>query len=180
MKNIYIILTQSGTIVSRMLKIFTHDNYNHASICVDENFEKFYSFGRLNINFPIPGGFITENAFTHVFGRYKRIPCMILKIKISDEKYQEIIDTINIFTSNPNNYKYDYFNLFLAKTPLTLPHINRYFCSEFVGFVLEICDIKLPSKIEKMRPFWFTKIEGVEVIYEGILQDWCKEKLLMN
>ena len=57
MKNIYIILTQSGTIISRIIKIFTHDKVNHASICIDEDFTKFYSFGRLIINNPLIGRF---------------------------------------------------------------------------------------------------------------------------
>ncbi|MBQ9279973.1 MAG: hypothetical protein IJ215_02870 [Clostridia bacterium] len=173
MKNVYIILTQSGTLISKTLKLFTHDKYNHASICVDDDFSKFYSFGRLKVNNPLIGGFVTENAFTHVFGKFKKVPCMVLKIEVSDEKYQQIVEVIQEFTNDPNKYKYDYYNLFLAKTPLMVGHMNRYFCSEFVAFVLESCGMKLPSKIEKMRPYWFTHLEGVEVLYQGELKEWC-------
>ncbi len=50
MKNIYIILTQSGTIVAKTLQLVTRDEFNHSSLCVDEDFSNFYSFGRLKIN----------------------------------------------------------------------------------------------------------------------------------
>ena len=43
MKNIYIILTQSGTILSRVIKFATSEAYNHASLCLDDKFEKLYS-----------------------------------------------------------------------------------------------------------------------------------------
>ena len=176
MKNIYIVLTQSGTDISRLIKLFTHDKYNHSSICIDEDFEKLYSFGRIYLNSPIPGGFIIENAFTHVFGKYKRVPCMILKKEITDEQYEKAVDTIQEFIDNQKKYKYDYINMVLAQTPFEVPHKNRFFCSEFVGYILQSCGIQNPSKLEKIRPIWFTKIEGAEVVYEGILEDWCKEK----
>lgn len=66
MKNIYVIITQTGTLVARTIKIFTREEFNHASICLTDKFDKFYSFGRLILNNPLVGGFIIENAFTHV------------------------------------------------------------------------------------------------------------------
>ena len=100
MKNIYIILSQSGTFISRMLKFFSHDEFNHSSICVDDSFEKFYSFGRIKINNPFHGGFLIENAFTHVFGKFEKIPCMILKLPVTDAQYAIICATINEFIKN--------------------------------------------------------------------------------
>lgn len=48
MKKIYIILTQSGTIFSKILRLFTKEKYNHSSICLKDNFKTFYSFGRIH------------------------------------------------------------------------------------------------------------------------------------
>ena len=58
MKSIYIILSQSGTEVSKILKLITKERYNHASICLDSSFNEFYSIGRKYINTPIPRAFI--------------------------------------------------------------------------------------------------------------------------
>lgn len=176
MKNIYIILSQSGTIVSRVLKWFTHDDFNHASICIDEDFSKFYSFGRIYLWHPFVGGFVTENAFTHVLGRFKYVPSLILKKEVTDEQYETIINTINMFVDNPKNYNYDFANLFLAKTKFTAKHENRFFCSEFVAYVISTAGIKLPNQLEKIRPFEFTNVDDVDVVYKGELKEWCKSK----
>lgn len=173
-KSIYIILTQSGTIISKTIKLFTHDRYNHASICLDDSFQSFYSFGRLQINNVFSGGFVKENAFTHVLGKYKNVPCLILKKEVSEKQYEKIQDTIQIFTTDPQKFKYDYFNLFFAKTPITFSHKNRFFCSEFVAYVLSEAGITPPNRLEKIRPFEFTSLENVEVLYQGELKKWCE------
>ena len=177
MKNIYVILTQSGTIVSKVLKYFTHDEYNHSSICIDEDFDKFYSFGRIYLYYPLIGGFVIENAFTHVLGRFKHVPCLILKKEVSDEQYETIINNINTFIANPKDYNYDFANLFFAKAKYTFKHKNRFFCSEFVAYILNSAGIKLPNRMEKIRPYEFTNLEGAEVIYKGELKEWCKSRV---
>ena len=97
MKKVYIILSQSGTFISKALKFFSHDEFNHSSICIDDSFERFYSFGRLKINNPLCGGFLIENAFTHVFGKFKEIPCMILELAVTDEQFDIIEKTLDGF-----------------------------------------------------------------------------------
>lgn len=175
MKNIFIILTQTGTLISKTIQFFTHDSYNHASLCLEDTFQKFYSFGRLKIHNPLSGGFLEENAFTHVFGKFKNVPCMILKKEVSDKQFETMQDTIRTFTTEPKKYKYDYFNLVFAKTSITfMHHPNRYFCSGFVAYVLSSSGIHIPNRIEKIRPFEFTSLENVEVLYQGELKKWCE------
>ena len=60
MKRIYIILTYSGTVLSRIVKAYTGAEYSHVSIGLDENLTKMYSFGRLNPYNPFIGGFVHE------------------------------------------------------------------------------------------------------------------------
>lgn len=48
-KKIYIILTYSGTILSRLIKVYTREKYCHVSVALDENLNEMYSFGRLNL-----------------------------------------------------------------------------------------------------------------------------------
>lgn len=175
MKKVYIILSQSGTAVSKALKFFTHDEFNHSSICIDDSFEKFYSFGRLKINNPLCGGFLIENAFTHVFGKFKKIPCMILELNVTNEQFNTIEKTIDGFVNEPSKYKYDFANIILAKTNFSVGHKDKYFCSEFVGYVLEQANIKLPNALTKIRPIEFTQIDDAKVIYKGELKEWCKK-----
>lgn len=173
MKSIYIILTQSGTEVSKMLKMITHEKYNHSSICLDDSFNEFYSFGRKKINNPLIGGFIIENAFKHVFGKYENIPCIILKKEIVEEKYQKLRNIINEFILNKDNYSYAFVSLALADTNYSIINNSKFFCSQFVAKLLNDIEIETPKKPEHMHPMDFTKIENTQVIFEGDLKKFC-------
>ena len=47
-KKIYILLSFTGTILSRIIRMYTKDKYCHASLSLDKEFNELYSFGRLN------------------------------------------------------------------------------------------------------------------------------------
>lgn len=44
MKKIYIILTHTGTLLSKIIKMYTKDEYSHVSISLDSELEEMYSF----------------------------------------------------------------------------------------------------------------------------------------
>lgn len=48
MKKIYIILTFTGTALSRIIKFATKVEFAHVSIALDEELNEMYSFGRIN------------------------------------------------------------------------------------------------------------------------------------
>ena len=173
MKSLYIILTQSGTEVSKMLKLITKEKYNHSSICIDEIFNEFYSFGRKKINNPLVGGFITENAFKHVFGKYDTIPCMILKKEITDEQYEKLKEIINDFIKNKDSLSYAFISLALADTHYSIVNNSKFFCSQFVAKLLNDISIETSKKPEHMHPMDFAQVEGIQTIFEGDLKKFC-------
>ena len=61
MKKIYLVLTHTGTILSRIIRIYTKDEFTHVSISLDDELNEMYSFGRLNPYNPFLGGFVHEN-----------------------------------------------------------------------------------------------------------------------
>ena len=44
MKKIYIVLTHTGTILSKIIKYWTKDEFSHVSIALDEDLKEMYSF----------------------------------------------------------------------------------------------------------------------------------------
>ena len=70
MKKIYIILTHTGTILSKIIKYYTGDEFSHVSIALDSQLRKIYSFGRLNPYNPIKGGFVHESVDKGTFRRF--------------------------------------------------------------------------------------------------------------
>ena len=96
MKKIYIVLTQTGTLLSRVLKRLTGAKYNHVSIALDEEFNEMYSFGRINPYNPFWGGFVKESPTSGTFKRFKNTDALVLCVDIDDEKNFTII-TVGCF-----------------------------------------------------------------------------------
>ena len=55
-KQLYIVISQTGTLLSRILKQITGAEYNHASISLSRDLERMYSFGRRHPYNPFWGG----------------------------------------------------------------------------------------------------------------------------
>ena len=106
MKKIYIVLTHTGTVLSRIIRSFTKDEFTHSSISLDENLKQLYSFGRLNPYNPFIGGFIHENIKYGTFNRFKNTNAKIYSIIVTDEQYKKIHNTIFYIKKNKDNYKF--------------------------------------------------------------------------
>ena len=53
MKRIYILLTKTKSVPSRIIGLFTRAAYTHAAIAFEDEPEVFYSFSRLRERFPL-------------------------------------------------------------------------------------------------------------------------------
>ena len=51
-QNIYVLLTDTGTMFTKLIKRITAAPYNHASLALDENLNEVFSFGRKCANNP--------------------------------------------------------------------------------------------------------------------------------
>lgn len=172
MKKIYIILTQTGTLMAKTLKKITKDRFNHSSICLKDDFKEFYSFGRKYSYLMLPGGFVIETVFTRVFGRFKEVPCLILEKEITDTQYEEINKIINDFKENSHKYSYAIISLLFANTHFSFVRKNKFFCSQFVATMLNNIGIDTPKVPEHMHPVDFINIDGIKIIYDGDLKKW--------
>ena len=65
-KYIYLVLTKTGTWLSKLICTFSQIKYAHSSISFDGSFTKMYSFGRTNSDNPFSGGFVEESLFEGV------------------------------------------------------------------------------------------------------------------
>lgn len=54
---IYILLTHSGSLPSKLIRMYTREPYSHVH-CSGSNLNELYSFGRLKPSNPIFGGFV--------------------------------------------------------------------------------------------------------------------------
>ena len=85
MESIYIVLTQTYSVIARTIKLFTHDKYSHVSISFDKECKHMYSFGRKYKYFPFYGVFNHEELDKGLFTN-KGSLIAIYEVKISRKK----------------------------------------------------------------------------------------------
>ena len=171
MKRIYLILTYSGTILSRIIKIYTRDEFAHVSISLDEELNQMYSFGRLNPYNPFIGGFVHEGINIGTFKRFRKTQTAVYSIMISDEQYKKIKETIKFIRECPIAYKFNIIGLFGAGFNIRIHMRHSFYCAEFVKYLLEKARVKnnLP---EIIKPEDFKKLDNIRLEYKGSLCEY--------
>ena len=136
------------------------------------------SFGRLKPRNAFIGGFVIERKNAGVFKIFKNAPSLVVELSITDEQYNNISDTIKKFEQNKEEYKYDFVNLTIFFTKYRIPRKKRFFCSQFVAYILNNAGITTPNPPEHAQATDFVKMENSRVIYNGIIQEYSIEKTI--
>ena len=170
MKKIYIILTHTGTILSRTIKIFTGNSCTHASISLDEKMEKMYSFGRLNPYNPFIGGFVKEGIHIGTFKRFKNTMAEIYSLEITNDQYEKLEKVIDEFLQNKQIYKFNIIGLIVAGLNKNYKRKNKFYCSQFVKEVIEQSKIEILDISKVIKPEDFKKLETLKLEYKGLLR----------
>ena len=171
-KQIYIVISQTGTLLSRIIKRSTGDEYCHASISLTKDMDRMYSFGRLNPYNPFIGGFVMESPRYGTFKRFKNTKAAILAVDISEEQYNQIESMLNSMWENRKKYHYNYLGLYLAAFNVSYKKMDCYYCSEFVGQLLVSSKVDGSDKLRSIvHPIDFLKIPHKQ-IYSGKLCDY--------
>ena len=174
-KKIYIVLSQTGTWFSRAIKFFTKDPYNHASISLDKELTQMYSFGRKKVNNPLRGGFVREYTDKGVFAKFKDTKAMVVCLDVSEEQFRKISEKLYDMEQDPNKYKYNFRGLILGYMHLPSERRNRFYCSEFVRYILEYGNVDGVEELPRfIRPMKLLKIEHTKV-YAGNLHTYKKK-----
>lgn len=176
MHNVYILLTDTGSLFTRVIKQVTRNPYNHVSISFEEDLHILYSFGRRQPNNPFFGGFVEESIYSGTFKRFENTTCMVLKFTVEDDEYNLLKSNVKKFVSNMDGYNYNLIGLIGAAFNIKVPRRNSYFCSEFVAELMYRSNLNYwdrPSHL--IRPFDFGESDKFEIIYEGLLTDYASK-----
>lgn len=174
-KKIYIIMSQTGTVLSRLLKHITGSEYNHTSISLCPDLHYMYSFGRRNAYNPFWGGFVMESPDFGTFKRFSETKALVLAISVDDETFEEVKTELEAMFADKYSYNYDTLGLLLAYFNIIYKRRNHRYCSDYVRDVLVrhgIEDSKLFPPI--VKPMDFLNIPDGEIIYRGKLREFGK------
>lgn len=170
-KKIYIVLTYTGTILSKMIKTYTKEEFSHVSIALDEELNELYSFGRLNPYNPFMGGFVHESLKNGTFKRFKNTITEIYSIEVTNKQYEKIKYKIKKMKRKRYLYKFNILGLFAVAFKIKIKKENYFYCAEFVKHLLDESKVnhKLPLLI---KPTDFKYIEGTDLTYRGFLREY--------
>ncbi|WHX49004.1 hypothetical protein QNH46_23655 [Paenibacillus woosongensis] len=175
-RSVFILLTNTGTLFTRMIKGYTRAPYNHASISFNRELSELYSFGRKSPNNPLNGGFVKEDIKTGTFSKYPNTTCVLYELKVSEREVEKMKRVLHIFIRSRNKYLYNILGVVGIALKEPVEFSNSYFCSQFVAEILDRSGIKLWNKLPALvTPDDFRQSDRLQLIYEGKLSDYEPE-----
>ena len=171
MKDIYFVLTYTGTWLSKRVRAYTKSEYSHISLSLDKELNSMYSFGRKNAYNPFFGGFIQEYTYKGTYKRFYNTKCVIYSYKIPDENYRLLKEKILKMYNERKKYKFNFLGLCAVVFNKKINRKYKLYCAEFVKYILQESKINV-SLPEIVRPEDFQTIDGIKEIYKGYLRDY--------
>lgn len=176
MRSVYILLVNSDTLISRIIRTTTGAEYTHASISFSEDIFPLCSFGRKYALSMFPAGLKLEPLDSGFFKYNKDIPCGLYKIEVTDEQYQRAKEYVSNLFNDKKRHGFNLIGLVACKFGIPISRKRRMFCSEFVASVLSEANIIKFPKPSLVQPRDFMNVDGIVCLYEGKLKD-LKEKI---
>ena len=173
-EKIYIILSNTGTLFSKAIGMYTKKELNHASIAFDEELNEMYSFGRKSRHNPFNGGFVKENP---VEGLFQRATCAIYECEVKNSEYMRMKSIINEMEQQKQLYKYNLVGLLLVAVNIEMERPNAFFCSQFVATIMKECpSSQLEVEPPLAQPFHFEQLSSLRLKFKGNLQTYVSSK----
>ena len=174
---IYVVLSQTGTMLSRIIKRRTKAEYCHSSLSLVPDLSEMYSFGRKFPRNAFWGTFVRESPHFGTFKLFKNTVVRVLEIEVGAQKYAEIHDFVMNMWENKKKYHYNYIGLWVAAFKIPRKKKNCFYCSEFVAHVLSECGVVDKNFFKPIiEPIHFLEIPHRE-IYRGKLQEFSLDKI---
>ncbi|MFC4099733.1 hypothetical protein [Paenibacillus xanthanilyticus] len=167
---VYVLLTDTGTIFTRLIKLFTKVSLNHASIALDPSLEEVYSFGRKCPRNPWIGGFVREDVRGELFDD---ATCAVFYCKVDRDSYERMKSRIEEIQRNEHQYKYNLLGLFGILLNKRIKRERAYFCTQFVAAMLEMNGIAVSAKPSELTtPYDFEQTTALRTMYRGSLRSY--------
>ena len=172
MKTIYILLTRSGTLLSKLVYAVTGASYTHASMAFDEELNCLYSSTRKNGYTMFPAGPSKEYLNKGVFRLRRDAPCALYALEVTDEAYVRARRRAEHMMARGELYRFNTLGLILCALHIRWQRRRHYFCSQFVSEVLQKSGaLDLPKPSTLMHPSDYAELPQLRCLYRGTLAD---------
>ncbi|WP_180968138.1 hypothetical protein [Cytobacillus massiliigabonensis] len=165
-KKIYIIFTDTGTLFTKLIKLYTKKPLNHVSISFDKQLTNIFSFGRKKPYNPFIGGFVRERIAE---GLFKKARCEVYSYSLSELEYEQMQAKVRQIEAKKDLYKYNFLGLIAIMLKYNLKRKNAFFCSQFVATILNEKKGMLVKTPSQCTPQDLLAVNKLELVYKGKL-----------
>ena len=172
MKNIYIVLTRSNTLVSKLIYAATGARYTHAALAMEPDLTNLASFGRKQPDAMFPAGYVRESIYEGIMGQSNQMACAVYRITVSEKNYRALQAFLSKMDTGADQYHYSILGLITCFFGQRHHRQNHYFCSGFVAYALQTAGIPgIPKDHTLVRPMDFTTMPNARLFFEGTMDD---------
>ncbi|MBL0886353.1 hypothetical protein [Myceligenerans indicum] len=166
---VYVVLSRSSTVPSRLIGVMTGDRLTHAALALDPGLEYMFGFGRRGTTNPLSGCFRRERLDDPLYERMGSLPGLVLEVPVTGAQHEAVRAQVEAFLLDGHRYRYNFTGLLDHVTGRAKEDAYRFFCSEFVYHVLHqagVCDLRIPRS--QVRPQTLLSLPG-RVVFDGDL-----------
>lgn len=167
-RDLFILLTDTGTVFSKVAKVVTKQPYNHVSLAFDESLETLWTYCITNRN-GLQGGLETETLKDLSGSRFS-----LYAITVTEEIYQSVKDKVETMAKDIPGTGYNHLGLLNAifqREIFNNESTSRLFCSQFVVEILKTSGVELfKKKSSLIRPYDFAKSKLMRFVRRGTLR----------
>ena len=175
MKKIYLLVSHTGTIPSKLISYFTKDSYTHVAIALNAELTEMYTFGRKYTYLILPAGFIRESKDSGVYKRFTGTKSVLIEIPVEEEIFEEIQMRLRTMYVDKDKYKYNILGILYAKFGKPRHKENYFYCSEFVQEIFEPHGLGVKTENKVIRPIDFLSIANSKILFEGQLHNYVAQ-----
>ena len=126
-----------------------------------------------------PAGPSREYLDRGVFRLRPDVPCALYALEVSEEAYTRARRRADHMMAHGNLYRFNVLGLILCGLHIRWRRRRHYFCSQFVGEVLEKSGaLELPKHSTLMHPNDYTRLPQLKCLYKGSLADLPQRKVM--
>lgn len=165
--SVYILLTRSPTLFSRLIHFATDDAFTHASISLDGPGGRFYSFARIYDQLALPAGLVEEGRRWRS-QPWSSTPCRLYELQVSPAVYRRLRRRLEAMYARRELYSYNLLGALSCWFHHPLPRRRHFFCSQFVAQLLEECGaVELEKPPALVRPGDLERLKGLRPVCQG-------------
>lgn len=160
---IYVVLVKALTGLGKFARLTSKYDYTHIAVCLDEKFDKFYTFSRRKHYSPFDCGFMIETLDCYAFGKHKDIKLKIFKVPVlkeNKEKIEEYIENI----SKDSKYIFNFYSMITMSIFHGFKIYKAHNCMSFVSKIIELSDT-----VNMSKPYYKYNIKEIDELLAGYL-----------